>query len=111
MRTKTALPTRPLVIFGAEDRPVPVETAKLFLNVPGAKVELVDGAGHSPMVEQPGKTVAHIKEFWRPRLSSYFEPSGTFGTKLAPTLRWREARGLRCPRLTRGLGAPVFALP
>jgi pimeloyl-ACP methyl ester carboxylesterase len=33
------------------------------LNVPGAKLELVDGAGHSPMAEHPAKTVAFIKEF------------------------------------------------
>ena len=41
---------------------------------------------------------------------NYFEPSGTLGTRLAPTLRAR-ARGLRCARLTRGLGVPAFALP
>jgi pimeloyl-ACP methyl ester carboxylesterase len=52
-----------LVIFGAEDRLVRVETAKLFEKVPGARVVLIEGAGHSPMVEQPAKTLDLIKSF------------------------------------------------
>lgn len=52
-----------LVIFGAEDRLVPVETARLFDTVPGAKIAIVDGSGHSPMVERPAKTFSLIKEF------------------------------------------------
>lgn len=52
-----------LVIFGAEDHLVPVETSKLFEKVPGARVVLVDGAGHSPMVEQPARTLELIKSF------------------------------------------------
>jgi pimeloyl-ACP methyl ester carboxylesterase len=52
-----------LVIFGAEDRLVPVATSKLFETVPGAKVVLVEGAGHSPMVEQPERVLALIREF------------------------------------------------
>jgi pimeloyl-ACP methyl ester carboxylesterase len=41
-----------LVIFGAKDALVPVATARKFEQVPGIKLEFVDGAGHSPMVEQ-----------------------------------------------------------
>ena len=52
-----------LVIFGSRDAIVPAETAKLFEHVPGAKLEIIDGAGHSPMVEAPEKTVNLIQAF------------------------------------------------
>jgi pimeloyl-ACP methyl ester carboxylesterase len=52
-----------LVIFGADDRLVGAETAKLFEKLPGVRVVLIDGAGHSPMVEQPAKTLDLIKSF------------------------------------------------
>jgi pimeloyl-ACP methyl ester carboxylesterase len=42
---------------------VPADTAKLFEKVPGTRVVLIDGAGHSPMVEQPAKTLDLIKSF------------------------------------------------
>lgn len=52
-----------LVIFGALDAIVPPANAKLFEVVPGARVEIIDGAGHSPMVEAPAKTLALIADF------------------------------------------------
>jgi pimeloyl-ACP methyl ester carboxylesterase len=52
-----------LAIFGAEDAIVPPATAKLFEKVPGAQVVMIEGAGHSPMVEAPEKTLALIREF------------------------------------------------
>jgi pimeloyl-ACP methyl ester carboxylesterase len=52
-----------LVVFGADDRLVPADTAKLFEKVPGARVVWIDGAGHSPMVEQPARTLELIKSF------------------------------------------------
>ena len=52
-----------LAIAGAADAIVPVATAKLFEKVPGAKVEVLDGVGHTPMVEAPEKTLALIRGF------------------------------------------------
>jgi pimeloyl-ACP methyl ester carboxylesterase len=52
-----------LVIFGSRDALIPAASAKQFDAVPGARVEVVDGAVHSPMVEAPGKTPALIKDF------------------------------------------------
>jgi pimeloyl-ACP methyl ester carboxylesterase len=63
-RLAALTPVAPLlVIFGVEDHSVPVETAKLFEKVPGARVAYVDGAGHSPMVEKPAQTLELIKGF------------------------------------------------
>jgi pimeloyl-ACP methyl ester carboxylesterase len=52
-----------LVITGAQDPLVTPEKAKLYERVPGAKVTTIEGAGHSPMVEKPEKTLELIKEF------------------------------------------------
>jgi pimeloyl-ACP methyl ester carboxylesterase len=57
-------PTPPLlVIFGSKDALISPANAKLFEKVPGAKVEIIDGSGHSPMVEAPAKTLDLIKSF------------------------------------------------
>ena len=52
-----------LVIFGSKDALISPANAKLFEKVPGAKVEIIDGSGHSPMVEAPAKTLDLIKSF------------------------------------------------
>lgn len=47
-----------LIIFGKDDRLVspPLEAADLYRREFGVRVEIVPGAGHSPMVEQPQST-------------------------------------------------------
>jgi pimeloyl-ACP methyl ester carboxylesterase len=52
-----------LAIFGSRDAIVPPETGKLFEHVSGARVEIIEGAGHSPMVEAPEKTLELIRGF------------------------------------------------
>lgn len=52
-----------LVIFGTQDAIVPPDSAQLFERVPGAKVAMIEGAGHSPMVEAPAKTLELIRGF------------------------------------------------
>jgi pimeloyl-ACP methyl ester carboxylesterase len=57
-------PLPPLVvIFGNQDAIVPPDDAKLFEQVPGARVVMIEGAGHSPMVESPAKTLEAIRSF------------------------------------------------
>src|SRR5262245_36165815 len=51
------------VVFGLQDALVAPESAKLYERVPGAKVVIRDGPGHSPMVEEPEKTLALIEDF------------------------------------------------
>ena len=53
-------------IFGALDTLVPADSAKIYGRVPGARVEMVDGAGHSPMVEKPAETLRLIEGFLPP---------------------------------------------
>jgi pimeloyl-ACP methyl ester carboxylesterase len=55
-----------LAIFGALDAIVPPEFAKLFERVPGGRIAIIEGAGHSPMVEKPTKTLGLIRDFLRP---------------------------------------------
>lgn len=52
-----------LAISGVLDTIVPAEQAKLFERVPGGKVAMIEGAGHSPMVERPAKTLELIQGF------------------------------------------------
>jgi pimeloyl-ACP methyl ester carboxylesterase len=52
-----------LVIFGTRDQLISPESTKLFETVPGASVVMIDGAGHSPMVEAPERTLTLIKDF------------------------------------------------
>ena len=47
-----------LVIFGTEDARYPSSSAAAYRVVPGARVELLPGVGHTPMMEDP-QTTAH----------------------------------------------------
>lgn len=55
-----------LAISGSRDAIVPPDHLKFFERVPGAKVIMIDGAGHSPMVESPAKTLQAIRGFLGP---------------------------------------------
>jgi pimeloyl-ACP methyl ester carboxylesterase len=52
-----------LVLFGSLDAILPAEHAKFFERVPGARVTVIDGVGHSPMVEAPARTLQMIESF------------------------------------------------
>ncbi|MCF3120399.1 alpha/beta hydrolase [Streptomyces arenae] len=68
--TERALPERltaigkPLqVIFGDRDRRWRPSSADDYLAVPGAKVDLLPGAGHTPILEEPAQTAALLLTF------------------------------------------------
>jgi pimeloyl-ACP methyl ester carboxylesterase len=52
-----------LVVFGAEDEIAEPESAQDYRIVPGARIVLMDGAGHSPHVEKPRATARLIQNF------------------------------------------------
>lgn len=52
-----------LVIFGDEDRRWRSSSAADYRAVPGAKVELLPGVGHSPMLEDPPQTATPLLAF------------------------------------------------
>jgi pimeloyl-ACP methyl ester carboxylesterase len=61
-----------LVLFGAEDQLYddPRATAEAYRSVPGARIRMIAGAGHSPEVEKPAETARLILQFAeRPGLS------------------------------------------
>jgi pimeloyl-ACP methyl ester carboxylesterase len=59
-----------LVVFGAEDQRCRSSSAAEYRVVPGARVELLNGAGHSPMVEDPPRTAALLQVFTASVLSA-----------------------------------------
>lgn len=53
-----------MVILGKEDQIVdPEEAAESFADVPGVRISMLGGVGHTPQVEAPEKTAALIEEF------------------------------------------------
>jgi pimeloyl-ACP methyl ester carboxylesterase len=52
-----------LVVYGAEDDLVEPESAQGFRSVPGARIVLLEGVGHSPHVERPAATARLIEDF------------------------------------------------
>lgn len=52
-----------LVIFGAEDKRWRPSSADDYRGVPGARVEVLPGVGHTPMYEDPRRTCELLTEF------------------------------------------------
>ena len=52
-----------LVVFGSQDELVDPESAQGYRSVPGARVVMLDGVGHSPHVERPDATARLIADF------------------------------------------------
>ncbi|MGH2980380.1 MAG: alpha/beta fold hydrolase [Solirubrobacterales bacterium] len=52
-----------LVIFGSDDELVDPESAQGYRRVPGARIVVLDGVGHSPHVERPAATARLIENF------------------------------------------------
>jgi pimeloyl-ACP methyl ester carboxylesterase len=52
-----------LVIFGAADARYPASSAAAYHAVPGARVAVLPGVGHTPMLEDPQATSALLREF------------------------------------------------
>lgn len=52
-----------LVVFGSQDELVDPKSAQGYRTVPGARVVVLDGVGHSPHVERPGATARLIADF------------------------------------------------
>lgn len=59
----TALGKPLLVIFGEDDRRWRSSSAFDYRAVPGAKVELLPGLGHSPLLEDPPRTATPLLAF------------------------------------------------
>jgi pimeloyl-ACP methyl ester carboxylesterase len=65
-RLAALTPVPPLLaLTGALDAIVPPEHLKFYERVPGSEVAIIEGAGHSPMVEKPMRTLELIRQFLR----------------------------------------------
>jgi 3-oxoadipate enol-lactonase len=57
-----------LVVHGTEDVPIPIERAEaLAAGIPGARLELVEGAGHQSNMDHPTEVTALLREWLRSR--------------------------------------------
>ncbi len=54
------------VIFGTADQRWDSAAVVHYRQVPGARIEMLDGVGHSPMFEEPDRTAALLAEFAGP---------------------------------------------
>ena len=52
-----------LVIFGEEDRRWQSSSAADYRAVPGARVEMLPGLGHTPILEDPARTASCLLAF------------------------------------------------
>jgi pimeloyl-ACP methyl ester carboxylesterase len=53
-----------LVIHGTVDKLIPVSNGKLLAErIPGAQLDLLEGVGHMPMLEEPDRTARAVLEF------------------------------------------------
>ncbi|WP_159052104.1 alpha/beta fold hydrolase, partial [Streptomyces niveiscabiei] len=52
-----------LVLFGEDDRRWRSSSAAEYTVVPGARIHLLPGLGHSPILEDPPRTAAALLEF------------------------------------------------
>jgi pimeloyl-ACP methyl ester carboxylesterase len=52
------------VVWGKHDRLIPPANGRAYAeNIPNASMQLLDGSGHSPILEQPEECVARIADF------------------------------------------------
>jgi|GEM_PF-501932 len=95
------LDTPLLVLFGTDDRRWRAASAADYRAVPGARVELLPGLGHTPIIEDPARTAAPLLAFadrfsvrrtgYRPRMTrssrctssrSYAEPNSAASSRV-----------------------------
>jgi pimeloyl-ACP methyl ester carboxylesterase len=54
-----------LIVWGAEDRLLPLRSVEDFARIRGARVEMIHGCGHIPQLEKPAVTRRLVAEFVR----------------------------------------------
>ena len=54
-----------LILWGAEDRLLPLSSVEDFARIRGARVEMVHACGHVPQLEKPALTRRAIADFVR----------------------------------------------
>ena len=61
--TDLHLPT--LIVWGVEDRLLPLRSVEDFARIEGVRVELLQGCGHIPQLERPAATRRVVADFVR----------------------------------------------
>ena len=64
-----------LIVWGDHDRIIPLDHAYLAHEaIPNSRLEVMEGVGHYPHVEEPGRFVGILKDFLRTTEPSKFDP-------------------------------------
>lgn len=59
-----------LIVWGKEDRILDYRNGEAFLEaIPGARLEIMEGIGHAPMIEAPEESARLFLKFAKPRIS------------------------------------------
>ncbi|HEU0075541.1 MAG TPA: alpha/beta hydrolase [Dehalococcoidia bacterium] len=59
-----AVRTPTLVVWGSDDRIIPVECGRLYAGaIPGARIEVIEGCGHWPHYEKPAELAEVVAKF------------------------------------------------
>jgi pimeloyl-ACP methyl ester carboxylesterase len=74
------------VVYGRRERVVDPEAADEFRDIPGARIVLLEGVGHSPQLERPGRTARLILDFASQR---HFSALGI--GRSAASARWEQS--------------------
>ena len=69
-----------LIVWGDHDRVIPLEHAyRAREAIPNAKLEVMEGVGHFPQVEEPARFVEILKDFLLTTEPSKLDPAGLLG--------------------------------
>jgi pimeloyl-ACP methyl ester carboxylesterase len=78
------VPVPTLVVWGAQDRLIPVAHAYAFAQaIPDARVALIEACGHVPAMEQPGEFAHVVSEFLAAPSADGPTPAGRPGLERA----------------------------
>src|SRR5699024_6428290 len=102
-----------LAVAGSEDQPTPAtKLAEIAGEVPGALLEVIEGAAHLVPIEAPAVTAGLLDDFLRGKgLGGGASGSGAVSDEPAPAVALPTASGSATAGADSSLTAPLVALP
>ena len=63
LRRAPDIPCPTLILWGRQDRTIPVADMGLFTSIPDVRTQVIEGAGHLVMMEQPAPFIEGLLSF------------------------------------------------